>query len=171
MSLSGLLPPMNDNGRLLVDGGYVNNLPVDVMRSLGADTIIAIDVGSEDDTSLIHYGDSLSGWRVLFERWNPFRTGPRPLSLTEIQYRLAYVSSVKQLEEAKAMEKAMYVRPPVSVFGTLEFGNFDRIFQTGYLHGQQIIAEWEEEGIFMKWRNLANEGRKKRARRARRNSI
>jgi lysophospholipid hydrolase len=48
MSLSGYLPPMcdPDDGHLLLDGGYVNNLPVDVMRTrFRATTIIAIDGG------------------------------------------------------------------------------------------------------------------------------
>jgi lysophospholipid hydrolase len=35
------------DGHLLLDGGYVNNLPADVMRSRGAKNIFAVDVGSE----------------------------------------------------------------------------------------------------------------------------
>jgi len=35
MSLAGFLPPIHDpQGDLLVDGGYVNNLPADVMRKV-----------------------------------------------------------------------------------------------------------------------------------------
>jgi lysophospholipid hydrolase len=45
MSLSGYLPPLCDNGSMLLDGGYVNNLPGDIMRNHGAATIIAVDVG------------------------------------------------------------------------------------------------------------------------------
>ena len=46
MSLSGYLPPICDpqDGHHLLDGGYVDNLPVTVMRNLyGATTVIAID--------------------------------------------------------------------------------------------------------------------------------
>ena len=72
MSLSGYLPPLCDNGHMLVDGGYLNNLPTDVMKSLGARTIIAIDVGSEiNNKSVIDFGDSLSGWWVMLMRMNP----------------------------------------------------------------------------------------------------
>ncbi|KAM7305761.1 hypothetical protein ISCGN_015657, partial [Ixodes scapularis] len=74
MSLSGYMPPMCDpmDGHLLLDGGYVNNLPADIMREMmGAETIIAVDVGSQDETDLTNYGDSLSGWWLLFKRWNP----------------------------------------------------------------------------------------------------
>lgn len=33
--------------------------------------VIAIDVGSRDETDLTNYGDSLSGWWLLWKRWNP----------------------------------------------------------------------------------------------------
>jgi predicted acylesterase/phospholipase RssA len=46
MAVPGLLPPAEQEDRLLVDGGLVNNLPVDVARDLGADIVIAVDVGT-----------------------------------------------------------------------------------------------------------------------------
>jgi NTE family protein len=45
MSLPGIFPPAEIAGRYLTDGGIVRNLPVDVVRSLGADIVIAVDVG------------------------------------------------------------------------------------------------------------------------------
>lgn len=77
-----------------MDGGYINNLPgllrlrhphtavvtpephtrlppADVARSMGAKVVIAIDVGSRDETNLTNYGDSLSGWWLLWKRLNP----------------------------------------------------------------------------------------------------
>eukprot|EP00324_Dicrateria_rotunda_P011038 CAMPEP_0206181442 /NCGR_PEP_ID=MMETSP1474-20131121/68745_1 /ASSEMBLY_ACC=CAM_ASM_001110 /TAXON_ID=97495 /ORGANISM="Imantonia sp., Strain RCC918" /LENGTH=232 /DNA_ID=CAMNT_0053595573 /DNA_START=614 /DNA_END=1308 /DNA_ORIENTATION=- len=62
MSLVGFVPPLcDDDGSYLVDGGYINNLPADVMSELGINTIIAVDVGGEVDTNYACYGDSLSG--------------------------------------------------------------------------------------------------------------
>jgi lysophospholipid hydrolase len=116
---------------MLLDGGYLNNLPGDVIRQMGADMVIAIDVGSEEDKSQVSYGDSLSGWYALLSRWNPFSKGQYIPSLADIQSRLAYVSCVKQLEEVKNMDRCMYLRPPVSHYGTLEFGKFEEIFETG----------------------------------------
>lgn len=43
----------------------------DVARSMGAKVVIAIDVGSRDETNLTNYGDSLSGWWLLWKRFNP----------------------------------------------------------------------------------------------------
>lgn len=68
------------------------------MHNLGAAHIIAIDVGSQDDTDLTNYGDDLSGWWLLYKKWNPFTTPVKVPDLPDIQSRLAYVSCVRQLE-------------------------------------------------------------------------
>jgi NTE family protein len=46
MSVPGLFAPIELRGRILGDGGLVNNLPVDVARSLGAQRLIAVNVGT-----------------------------------------------------------------------------------------------------------------------------
>lgn len=47
-------------------------LPADIARNVGARTVIAIDVGSQDETDLCNYGDCLSGWWLLWKRLNPW---------------------------------------------------------------------------------------------------
>jgi NTE family protein len=46
MSVPGVFAPIELDGRLLVDGGIVRNLPTDVARAMGADVLIAVDVGA-----------------------------------------------------------------------------------------------------------------------------
>ncbi|EEP77946.1 IMP-specific 5'-nucleotidase 1 [Uncinocarpus reesii 1704] len=146
MSLAGLLPPLCDEGNMLLDGGYVDNLTVARMKSLGADVIFAVDVGSIDDNTPQGYGDSLSGFWALVNRWNPFSSLPNPPTLSEIQARLAYVSSVDALERAKTMPGCLYMRPPIDAFGTLEFGKFDEIYQVGYKFGKEFLERLKNEG-------------------------
>ena len=45
MAFPGIFPPVQCDGMLLADGGIVNNLPVDVAYALGADKVVAIDLG------------------------------------------------------------------------------------------------------------------------------
>jgi NTE family protein len=47
MSIPAALSPIEIDGRLLVDGGIVLNLPVDVAREMGAEIVIAVDISSE----------------------------------------------------------------------------------------------------------------------------
>lgn len=48
MAIPGAFPPIKKNGMILVDGGLVNNYPVDVARSMGADFVIGIDVTDKE---------------------------------------------------------------------------------------------------------------------------
>lgn len=47
MSLPGLFAPQVIEGKSYVDGGIVNNLPVETVRAMGADVVIAVDIGSQ----------------------------------------------------------------------------------------------------------------------------
>ena len=147
MSLAGLIPPMCDEGSLLLDGGYVDNLTVAHMKSLGADVIFAIDVGAVDDDLPQNFGDSLSGAWALVNRWNPFSSYPNPPTLSEIQARLAYVSSVDALERAKTTPGCLYMRPPIDAYGTLEFAKFDELYQVGYKYGQEFLGKLRDQGM------------------------
>ncbi|OTA69419.1 lysophospholipase NTE1 [Hypoxylon sp. EC38] len=147
MSLAGLLPPLCDEGSMLLDGGYIDNLTVSHMKSLGASVIFAIDVGALDDNTPQTYGDSLSGFWAFFNRWNPFSSIPNPPTLAEIQARLAYVSSVDALERAKNAPGCYYMRPPIDEYGTLEFGKFDEIYKLGYKFGKEYLDRLRDEGV------------------------
>ncbi len=46
MSVPALIAPLNVNGQVLVDGGLVRNLPIDVARAMGADVVIAVNLGT-----------------------------------------------------------------------------------------------------------------------------
>ncbi len=69
MALPGIFDPVRYHGRLLVDGGLVNNVPADVVRTLGADVVLAVDVsfaglvGSPDDPALAQ------SWRMINDVW------------------------------------------------------------------------------------------------------
>ena len=47
ISLPGVFAPVRLNDWLLVDGGVLNNLPADIVREMGADIVIAVDMGAK----------------------------------------------------------------------------------------------------------------------------
>ncbi|KAJ3572215.1 hypothetical protein NP233_g3232 [Leucocoprinus birnbaumii] len=146
MTLVGLLPPLCDNGQLLVDGGYIDNLPVQAMFSTGASTVFACDVGSIDDNSPRNFGDTISGWWLLINRWNPFSAARHVPAITEIQSRLAYVSSVNTLEDAKVAQGSFYIQMPIQEYGTLSFGKFEEIQKKGYSAALEALDRLVDEG-------------------------
>ena len=46
MSIPGVLPPITIDNTLLVDGGIANNVPINIIRDMGADIVIAVDVSA-----------------------------------------------------------------------------------------------------------------------------
>uniref|UniRef100_A0A8B9JRG8 lysophospholipase n=1 Tax=Astyanax mexicanus TaxID=7994 RepID=A0A8B9JRG8_ASTMX len=119
-------------------------------RSMGAKVVIAIDVGSQDETNLTNYGDALSGWWLLWKRLNPLAEKVKVLNMAEIQTRLAYVCCVRQLESVKNSDYCEYIRPPINRYRTLEFGKFDEIAEVGYQHGKTVFDVWSRSGVIEK---------------------
>lgn len=69
MAIPGIFDPVPYHGLLLVDGGIVNNVPADVVRTLGADVVLAVDVsfaglvGRKDDPALAQ------SWAMINDVW------------------------------------------------------------------------------------------------------
>ena len=71
MSVPGLFAPLRVDGRLLVDGGLVSNLPIDVARRMGADIIIAVNVGtplSDEDRLATAFGITDQMIKILIDQ-------------------------------------------------------------------------------------------------------
>jgi predicted acylesterase/phospholipase RssA len=144
ISLPGMMPPVcTDEGELLVDGGLVDDLPVDAMAPLldGGD-IIAVDLGISSDFRVgQRFDPSLSGWRVLVRRLNPF--GPRfdaPTLLTTL-LRAKEVASSDSLELKRTNhEIALLVRPPVEGFGGFDFRRADVLAERSYRQTLEQLA-------------------------------
>jgi len=142
MTLAGYLPPIWLNGSMLVDGGYLNVVPADVMAKLGADTIIAVDVsaGADDLLSAYDYGSSLSGSWLLWNKINPFSETVRVPSMGEISSSLMWVSSERHLESTRRDPRVdLFLTPPVQKYGTLEYDKYEEIVEKGYKHAKEQL--------------------------------
>jgi NTE family protein len=71
MAIPAVLTPVEIDGLLLVDGSIARNLPIDVARSLGADIVIAVNIGTpllkrEEIKSVLSMSDQMT--RMLTSR-------------------------------------------------------------------------------------------------------
>jgi NTE family protein len=128
VALPGILPPVVHHGHLLVDGGVMNNLPVDVMRDLtpGAGPVLACDVTGEIDmkASDDRYGER-PWWRLLREI---MRGSP---SIVSILMRSGTVGSEAQRRIVR--EQCDYlIEPPMPAIGLRDWRKFDQAIQEGY---------------------------------------
>lgn len=155
MSYAWLLPPLCDpvDGHLLMDGCYVNNVPGDVMASQGCKYILALDVIGMEDRDLTNYGDSLSGWWVLWRKLNPFLSAVKVPNQSDIQIRLAFCSHYKNLEELKNNSNYEYIQPPTDKYSSSAFSSFDEIREVGYHHGTTFFTGLRKAGILHQQQN------------------
>ena len=148
VSIPGIGPPAIENGEILVDGGLVNNLPVDVMRKLCPGQVVAVDVSEQVEfKSKLKESYTVSGWKLLWQQLNPFSETPDLPNILNTLYRTTTVGSIRQLESAKAIADLCF-NPPVSEFGIFEWRSVDKIVDAGYRYAQMKLAtsgNWSAE--------------------------
>ncbi|MGH6828477.1 MAG: patatin-like phospholipase family protein, partial [Rhizomicrobium sp.] len=140
VALPGILPPVIFHGHLLVDGGVMNNLPVDVMRehAIGAGPIIACDITGEIDFQgrEENYGERPWHWLIK----NRMKGHP---SIVSILMRSGTVGSEAQRRIVR--EQADYlIEPPLPDIGLRDWKKFDRAIQEGYDTARAAI---EKNGV------------------------
>jgi len=143
ISLPGVYPPVPDRGDLLVDGGVLNNIPVDVMRTrLRAGRLLAVDLAPEEDPGPTPvFGETLSGWRVLAER---LRRGRAPLHappLPDVLVRgLMLAGSRGDRTRLAASPGTVLLRPPVGAGGLLDFKAGPALVEPAYRYSHDMLS-------------------------------
>ena len=151
MTLVNFLPPVFDKGELLVDGGYVNNLPADVMSSLGVNTIIGVDVEDKhnalDPGKMLKLQDSVSGWFVLWRYLVEMlglaagRSIPRHKDITAA---LCYIAHTTQFPRQRALLD-LKLEPPCADVGLLDYHRKDEIEQRAFLYAQPFLQAFASQ--------------------------
>jgi len=146
MSMPGILPPVSGANGLLVDGGVLNNLPVDIMRSRGSGTVIASDVSlAVDLTSVSNEPATLSGWTTLWNRLNPWAKRPMMPHIFEILTRTATLSSIHHAAEV-AHSADLYIHTPTEGVSILDWNAGTVLVERGYRLALQEIEKWQGNG-------------------------
>ena len=146
-SVPGLAPPVSHLRDVHVDGGVMDNLPVGVLRRMGAGRVIAVDVGTE-----LHVAGSAgtdeppSGWALLWDRiWRgPERLPPVFVSLTR-----AFTLASDERAQAACRDADLTLRPPLGSHEAGDFGQIDAIAEIGFVHASATLASFPvraEEG-------------------------
>ena len=132
MGLPGLLPPVIDNGNLIVDGGLLNNLPVDVMRRQCNGAIVAVDVSPPIDL-LADCEDRmyLSSFDFMRRKFSRKKKSAGVPHLIEILMRAAFLSSIKNREEL-AKQADLCIHPPMAGYGLLAWESLEELVEVGY---------------------------------------
>lgn len=117
MALPGIFSPVEYGDHLLVDGGTLNNVPADVTREMGADVVIAVDVGAETKE----------------ER----EAQPSMFSLLG-----KTIDTMMRAWTRKALEAAtVVIRPQLDGLNSLSWRQSDEVAERGYQAAEQMAGE------------------------------
>jgi predicted acylesterase/phospholipase RssA/CRP-like cAMP-binding protein len=143
ISIPGVFTPMMDDGDLLVDGSPMNNFPVDIMIQEGETRRIIGVLASPQESSRRDYqiDGSISGWRILFSRLNPFSKPIRAPSLIGTVLRSMEINSVYQNRKRHSLAE-LVIYPDVKRFSGLDFGAFAPIVEQGYQASIEPLSQW-----------------------------
>jgi NTE family protein len=109
MSAPGVFIPAEREGRLLVDGGLVKNLPIDVARQMNVDILIVVDV-----TFALYSRDELT---------SPLEIALQMLAIT--------MRGPTQQQRALLTPKDIVIDPALGTFGTTDFAHAAKAFNIG----------------------------------------
>ncbi len=115
-AVPGVFPPQVRGEQILVDGGVLNNVPVDVARSLGAGRVIAVDLGVI--AANFAFAPPVEDLAVI---WSPRRWLPRTqIAIAE----RALAIMMGQLTECRLAQQPpdVLLRPDVSAVLPFDFG-------------------------------------------------
>jgi len=119
MSIPGIVRPTELQDRVLVDGGIANNLPVSVAKALGADIVIAVDIGSQTMKK-----DKLTSGFAILRQLTGFLT-------------------TRNADSQKALlnDTDILIKPDIDDVGMLDFDKIEVAITAGYKAAQKLLAK------------------------------
>jgi NTE family protein len=124
-ALPGFFPPGSVGGRLCIDGGTIDNLPVQIAAA-GADAVIAVDVGSTDLTHAD--GIASQGFAAIYMR-----------AATAMMHALQLVPLTRWHGPPMLL-----IRPRIADVGWLSFAHTDTLIAEGYRSATEALSNWDD---------------------------
>lgn len=147
VSLPGVLPPVAMGDDLLIDGGSMNNLPIDRMREWNpTGTVIAADVspprGPSAKTDLL----AVSGWGQLAAKVTPGRRPARVPGLAMTMLGSSFVAAMRDRHRHVDSGLAdLYLDLDLRGHGLLDFEAMAAIAEAGYEAAKPRVDAWLAE--------------------------
>lgn len=119
MSIPAVFAPVEIDGRLLVDGGMVDNIPIDVARDMGAQRVVVVDIGTpllkrKDLTTVL---DVLNQSTTLMTRNN------------------------SQAQLATLGKQDLLIQPPLASYTSADFTEVKALIDAGYRAAMAMASE------------------------------
>lgn len=162
IAVPGIFTPVRSNGRILVDGGLVNPVPVRVARAMGADLVIAVDLNHDIVAGRLSHpiahanGHAPIIARLLeslqainspvlaqFEDWlHKPPLEPLP-GIFEVLLASLYIMQARVTEaDLRQTQPDLLIQPPLGAVRFMEFDRAEEIIDIGYHSAAEQLARW-----------------------------
>ncbi len=118
-AIPGFLPPVESDGRLLVDGSVTNNFPIDMVREMGADIVLAVNVSATFDDE-----EPVSNVIDIILRSN--------------------AAATKKINTITLRTADYVITPPIGKVHWAEFEEIDFLIEKGKAEAQRSVAAIRE---------------------------
>lgn len=160
IALPGLFSPVWNEGRLLVDGGLVNPVPVTLARAMGADIVLAVDLNADilgrhlEAAAPQRIGSTVgSAWRqhlpeALSALLPTGKQDERMPSLIDIVASSINIMQVRITRSRMAGDPAdVVIAPPLATLGLLDFHKADQAIDAGLQAVQASLPALQRIGL------------------------
>jgi len=140
----GVFPPVVYDGELHVDGGVINNVPVDIMKSFSNQGItMGVDVSPPHELNPVRdYGDAVGGWEAVWERWSPFsKSRIYTPNILLVMIRTLEFSGISY-KNLRLKSADLYMHPDVLRFKRTDFHLAEGIAKAGYDCAREDLLQW-----------------------------
>ncbi len=139
-AVPGVFTPAEHEGRVLIDGGLLNNVPVDEMRSMTHAPVVAVDVTVPPNRKLV-FEDTRSFWEKLKE---PLQIGKRPLFVELLIKAYDIPAAVLNDIRVATYRPEYLIRPKLHPDLKLEdFKRIDEAVEAGYKEAVAVLDSTE----------------------------
>jgi NTE family protein len=143
VAIPGVLPPVFHGGEVYVDGGAMNNLPVDVMRAMGRGPVIGVDVGMDRAfTTDLEATESPSIWNLFRGKHG----GRRRPNILQILWRSGMVNSTSATQLRRS-QSDLLLTPALESLDLLDWKSMDRAIEIGYRNACERLAAGDLERL------------------------
>lgn len=150
-SVPAVFPPIyTDEGDMLVDGGAINNMPVDIMRKMMCGgKILAVNchkrVPSIKKKKIKHTW--ISGWKVFFQKYSPFHREKVDydyiLNILYESMELSFTFKQKKMEQ----EADFYLEVDTSNYSPSDFHRYKELIDIGYRTAMEKLPDLLQDRI------------------------
>jgi predicted acylesterase/phospholipase RssA/CRP-like cAMP-binding protein len=146
MAAAPIFTPFLSGDDLLVDGGFLNNIPVDIMRPRpGIATVIGVDASPlSSKTQAYDFGPGISTWEALRYRFAPVYKRKRPPGILAVFAQIMDINGMYRQTFVKD-QADLIVHLPLRGWGMLDFDDRSEIIETSYRAALTQLAAWKEK--------------------------